>query len=228
VILNVNVKRRCLRRVSDDAVIVLLVYEILAIVLSPVIALAVGQLVSSRKEKTSRRHQVFQSLWLTRGDLGSMGRLSPEHVRALNSIQIEFSKTRMDEFYGVAERCDAVLAAWRNYLAAMYVAPFDDPGSPAAIEFFNARDMLLVEVLFEMSGVLGYLFSREEIRATAYVPQHHLDVEAQVGRLRAALVEVAEGRQPLRITDAAPSSTAAALPPAPAVATLPEGSKSGA
>lgn len=174
--------------------------EIIAIVLSPVLALVVGQLITDRKEKTRRRHQVFQSLWLTRCDLGSMGRLSAEHVRALNTIEIEFSKTTMDEFYGRDEHCAAVIQAWRKYRAALHAQIFEDPSTPEAAVFFTERDALLVHVLFEMSAMLGYSFTHEEIQNSSYAPIAYLNIEGEAGMLRRMMLELVDGKRALHVT----------------------------
>jgi hypothetical protein len=167
-----------------------------------VIAFVVGDWITDAKEKTKRRHQVFQSLWLTRNDMNMMGgRMSPEHVRALNMIEIEFTATGLDRFLGRVEECDAVIEAWHIYRNAFFVPDFADPSSPEAQEFFAARDLLLVNLLAQMSRLLGFNFTPEKILDSSYAPKGHSQVEAQIGDLRMALLELAQGKRPLQISE---------------------------
>ena len=59
---------------------------IIAILLAPVFAVQVQKWVEHLRERRGKKLGVFQALMATRG-----ARLSPEHVRALNMIDLEFS-----------------------------------------------------------------------------------------------------------------------------------------
>jgi hypothetical protein len=54
--------------------------------LSPVIAVQVSEFLARRRAARERRLQIFRALMVTRAE-----RLSSEHVRALNSIDLEFT-----------------------------------------------------------------------------------------------------------------------------------------
>ncbi|HEY5923138.1 MAG TPA: DUF6680 family protein [Kofleriaceae bacterium] len=205
--------------------------EVIAIMTSPVIAVWIGQVLNERRERVRRRHQVFQALWLTRVDHGSFGRLSAEHVRALNMIEIEFAKTQLDDLIGRGEALDRVLETWRTYWTALHSTPqkvMDDVNCPEASAWFSARDELLVELLFEIGGALGYKIDRERIRASAYAPMSYLSGEAESMAMRTAIRQLIDGERALHITGEPPKPPAQAVAlPAGAHAELPEASKGG-
>jgi hypothetical protein len=206
---------------------VAVVFEIIAILASPVIALVVSGWIAEAKEQTKRRHQVFQSLWLTRNDMNMIGgRMSPEHVRALNMIEIEFTATGLDRFYLRVERCDGVLEAWHVYRQAFMVEDFADNTSADAQAFFAARDMLLVDLLAQMSELLGLQFTRNKIVNSSYAPKGHTQVEFEIAALRTALLAIAQGRQPLHVTSAPPQRSPKELPASPVVKALADPEKS--
>lgn len=172
--------------------------EIVAIVLSPIIAIVVGNWISDIRERSRRRHQLFQALWLTRADSGSLGRLSPEHVRALNMIEIEFSQSALDEF--APERSTrGVLGAWRTYLAHLNRPMDGEPGSPAAQRWNVDRDNLLLELLYEIAQSLGYRFSRDDVRTGAYAPMGYLSNDLDGMAIRQAMRQVLEGDRVIRV-----------------------------
>jgi hypothetical protein len=113
----------------------------LEIIASPIIALQLSEWLNMRKEKRRRRHDLFQSLMLTRVDLGHFGQMSPEHVRALNLIEIEFYRSSAEGFFD-DPRSEAVIAAWKNVpRASKYAASArrgrrlgqQPPGSPREV-----------------------------------------------------------------------------------------------
>jgi hypothetical protein len=73
---------------------------VLAIVLGPILAVQAQKWREDLRSKSERRREIFEVLMATR-----LARLSPEHVHALNRIDIEFRKIKPVE------------EAWRDYLA---------------------------------------------------------------------------------------------------------------
>ena len=137
-----------------------IIFQIAAMLLSPLIALRVSQSLSDRKEKRKRKLEIFHTLMATRGSLGAMGRMAPEHVKALNMIDIEFHGDKKSK---------PILDAWKAYLDHLNnSAP---PNTQPALEVWNAkRDDLLVDLLYAMSLALGYDYDKTFIRRTTYAP----------------------------------------------------------
>src|SRR5690349_11944146 len=79
------------------------ILSVIAVLLSPLIALQVSEVLQRRREKRQRRLHVFKTLMATRAS-----GLAPDHVQALNMIDIEF--------HGSDARSKAVLNAWKAHL----------------------------------------------------------------------------------------------------------------
>lgn len=76
---------------------------ILATALSPLIAVQVTRYLDDRNEERGRKLRVFKTLMATRAY-----NLSPAHVEALNSIDLEFSQKKKGE--------KLVVEQWQQYL----------------------------------------------------------------------------------------------------------------
>lgn len=81
--------------------------NVVAVLLSPVFAVQITVWLADRKERRARRLALFHTLMSTRGSLGVNGRLAPEHVKALNMIEIEFHDQKSSK---------PIVEAWRSYL----------------------------------------------------------------------------------------------------------------
>jgi hypothetical protein len=75
---------------------------IAATLAGPVLAVQAQKWLERSREKGQRKKNIFYALMGTRAT-----RLAEEHVRALNSIDLEFSTSRSRE--------RAVIDAWRSY-----------------------------------------------------------------------------------------------------------------
>ena len=130
----------------------------------------------------------------TRWSLGANGRLAPEHVKALNMIEIEFHGKKSSK---------PIIEAWRSYLDHLNN---NAPASEAQWAVWNSkREDFMVALLHAMGRALGYTFDPTSIRRTTYAPQGYADVELDSFMMRKALVEILHGRKALHITAAAPS-----------------------
>jgi hypothetical protein len=171
--------------------------NVVAVLLSPLFAVQITVWLADRKEKRGRMLALFHTLMATRGSLGANGRLAPEHVKALNMIDIEF--------HGV-KSASPIVDAWKGYLDHLNnLAPAND----AQWEVWNSkREDLMVSLLHAMGTVLGYKFDQTFIRRTTYAPQGYADIELDGFKMRKALVEVLHGRRALRMAVVPPSDIA--------------------
>jgi len=170
------------------------VLTILAITLSPLIAVQVTEWVQRRRSNRDRRLYVFRTLMATRS-----ANLTPEHVAALNMIDVEF--------YGTDRKSKAVIEACKLYLDH-HNRPIDPTGNWAA-----RREDLLLDLLQKMGGCLGYEFDKVSIRHTSYFPQRFGDMEKEQEQIRKGLVAVLDGKKWVPVLALTPQDVAQYQPP---------------
>jgi hypothetical protein len=134
----------------------------LTIFLAPLIAVQVTEFVNRRRDAKERRTWIFRTLMGARAS-----RISQDHVRALNMIDIDF--------HGRDRRSKAVLKAWKAYLNHL------NTQGPPDIWVSKGSD-LFVELLFEMALCLGYSLDKTDIRSTSYFPTALGRIEADQAR----------------------------------------------
>lgn len=160
---------------------------ITATALSPLIAVQVSQYLSSQKEVRHRKLWIFKTLMATRAQS-----LSPLHVEALNSIDLEFSAKDKKE--------KPIIDVWAQYL--------DHLGNDkmAADAWGEKRLELLIELLHVMGRALGYGFNKTQIKNGVYSPVAHGRVETEQEQLRQLVLEILNGTRPIsmRVTELPP------------------------
>jgi hypothetical protein len=152
------------------------ILSIAAVLLSPLVALQISEVIGRRRERRQRRLNVFRTLMATRASV-----LAPEHVQALNMIDIEF--------HGSDTQSRAVLNAWKAYLDHLNQTQTD------AALWGSRREDLFVDLLYEMSRHLDYDFDKTHIRRTSYFPKGYGDLEADQLAIRKALVSMLSGKE---------------------------------
>jgi hypothetical protein len=108
------------------------IINIIAIIVSPVVAVVVGQILQDRRKKRSDKMEIFKTLMISRG-LG----WSTESVKALNIIEVVFSDDQL------------VLDQWKIYYDRLCV---EDPNETERFKIKAEGDKLL-DV---MAKSLGY------------------------------------------------------------------------
>jgi hypothetical protein len=163
---------------------------ILAIILGPILAVQIQKILESIKSKKDRRLNLFHTLMSTRAT-----RVSNEHVRALNMIDIHFYGRKVFgvRYQTVAEK--SVTNSWKNYNNQLNTPYTDDQ----FIAWSDKGDDLLNALLYKMSNSLGYDFDEVQLKRDCYRPVAHNNHEREQENLRKSLLEVVEGRKPLHI-----------------------------
>jgi hypothetical protein len=147
-----------------------------AVLLAPLFAIQASEFLQRRRDRRERRVAVFRTLMATRAS-----GLHPEHVQALNLIDVEF--------HGKDRRSRAVLEAWKEYLdhlGARQSSP--DVWGPR-------REDLFVELLHTMAQHLGFDFDKTSIRRTSYFPTGIGNLEREQQIIRKGLADVFEGQK---------------------------------
>lgn len=166
---------------------------ITATAISPLIAVQVTRFLDDRNEEQGRKLDIFKTLMATRAY-----NLSPAHVQALNSIDLEFSAKKASE--------KAVLDVWQQYLDHLGETQME----PSA---WNLRRVdLLVDLLHAMGKSLNYDFNKTQIKNGTYAPSAHGTQEEEQRKIRAYILEILSGEKPLpmRITNIAPDKAGTA------------------
>jgi hypothetical protein len=172
------------------------IMQILAILLSPLIALQVSEALQKRREKRLRKLSVFRSLMTTRAST-----LSQAQVEALNMVDVEFA--------GKAQEDKAVVEAWKKLLDHL-----NDRSLPPAV-WGSKRDELLIQLLEKMAINLGYELSPSDIKRTSYFPQGYIDLETDQLMIRQGFSAIFQGKRtfPISIFSHQAEDVAAATAP---------------
>src|SRR5262245_47517368 len=132
---------------------------VLAVLAGPILAVQASLFLQRRQEVRQRRFWVFRTLMMTRATS-----LAPEHVQALNLIDIDFA--------GNHAKLRSVRDAWRIYLDHL-----NNPRSTPPEVWTTKREELLAALLHSMAVCLGYDFDITTIRRAAYLPMGHGEAE---------------------------------------------------
>jgi hypothetical protein len=161
-----------------------------ATLLGPILAVQAQKAVEAFRERRRRKISLFEQLMATRGS-----RVSSEHVRALNMIDLVFYG---EKTLGVLRRSTqekAVLEAWKEYLDHLNNKA---PESDISL-WFTQGDDLFTALLFAISKDLGFSFDRVQLRRGIYTPIAHGEIEAEQTELRKATLSLVTGRHALQM-----------------------------
>lgn len=159
------------------------VINIIAILLSPLIAVQITQYLNSKKEAKNRKIDVFGRLMATRAT-----GLSPIHIESLNRIDIEF--------YSKKNEYKKVLDAWK-----IYHDHLNDPTMKGNDDEFDWKSWnkkspdLLTNLLYEMSQALGYNFDKVTIMRGHYFPKGLGEIEDDQTIIRKGLTDIFSGKK---------------------------------
>lgn len=165
---------------------ILSILTILAIIIGPIAAVQVHKWREGDLAKKGRKLDVFKSLMATRGS-----RVSFEHVRALNMIDIEFK----DE--------EKITDAWKCYLDSLADLT-EDANEDELKRWDDRKNDLFTALLSEIAKSLGYHFDSVHLKKGVYVPQAHGQEELYQYFIRDAIEKVFSGKKAIPISVAQP------------------------
>jgi hypothetical protein len=168
-----------------------------AILLSPLLALEVQKRLEERRAARERKMSIFRKLMTTRST-----QMSPAHVEALNSIEVEF--------YAMRGPDKKVLDAWRMYINHLNSKAGD---GDALSRWVEKKSNLLVDLLYQMAQSLGYDIDKVAIEKNSYHPLGFVEIETEQHALRKAALAVFSGERPLQATVVGRVQTTQPLPP---------------
>lgn len=153
----------------------------------PILAVQAQKFIERATERKRQRFQVFSTLMVTRGT-----QLAPEHVSALNSVELIFSPSRLP---WRANKDTAVIEAFRLYVQHLNI---DTTGMSEAADIawtYKAREQF-IQLLLKMATAVGFKAERERLQ-TAYLPKRHHTIEQEQLKVLNNAAKVLAGEQPL-------------------------------
>lgn len=149
--------------------------EILAILVSPAIAVGITLWYQNRKERRERKDRLFQTLMVHRKAF------PPAHdwVNGLNLIDVVFSDS------------PKVVALWHQYYSLLGSAKTDNE--------YRDRDHKYIELLSAMARDLGYQSLQQTDIDKFYSPQAHQNQIAASNEIQTELLRVLKSTQNIAI-----------------------------
>jgi hypothetical protein len=177
---------------------------VFATLIGPILAVQAQKWVEALRERRNQKHWVFTQLMATR-----RARLSPDHVRALNMIDLAFYGSKYFKFRSSSKSEKAVGRAWKEYFDTLGLESNEKNAEVVA----NQRDLAFTNLLEAIAIDVGYDFDKVQLRRGAYSPMAHEVQEDEGNRLRKSLVDVFEGRRPLSmyVVNMPPTGTTAPI-----------------
>ncbi len=176
--------------------VLILIATIAAIILGPIVAVRITRDLDDKRERHSRRLDVFRDLMKTR-----QVRLDPVHVAALNLVEVEFYSS------------SSVRSAYAAYIRHLR-SPNPSPEQQG--RYFDERDDLFIDLLKEIAAELGYEFDKRELSRMGYAPQGWGDDQFIQRKNALLLSQILEGERPLPIAPHVGGSKSP-YPPAPSI-----------
>lgn len=155
---------------------------LVALIAGPIAAVQIQKRLDIAREERGRKLWIFKTLMATRA-----ATVSPEHVQALNMIDLEFHS---DQYRGVT-------TAWKTYLDHLNSYPKEDERRQV---IWSERNIdLLATLLMVMGKALGYEFDEVHVRKGIYFPKAHGDIDVENRLIRRGLVELLLGNKALKM-----------------------------
>jgi len=169
---------------------------LLAILLAPLLAIQAQKWIERIREKHQRKLYVFGTLMATRAS-----RLSPEHVQALNMIDLAFygRKILSSRYQTKAEQ--SITEAWKKYLDQL-AAQYNKDNDAEVSSWHKKNDEFFFELLSKMATALGYHFDDVHLQKNIYNPVAYGEQELDQLIIRKNLAKVLTGKQsiPMNVT----------------------------
>jgi len=161
---------------------------VFAVLVAPLLAVQAQKFIERMREKRQRKISIFYQLMATRAT-----RVAPQHVEALNMIDIEFYGRKIFRFRHQNGKEKKVSEAWKEY--------HDHLNQPFEEEEFKSwvkrGDELFTDLLYEMAISIGFHFDKIQLKRGVYFPRAHDQQELAQLIIRDNLVKILTGKKAL-------------------------------
>lgn len=162
-----------------------------AVLLGPILAVQAQKIVEDFKDRHNRKFYIFRTLMATRATT-----VSPDHVTALNMIDMEFSKDKKKE--------KPIVEAWKTLLSHYEDVPALPSETATEAEknqyitqstiWCGASQGKLVDLLYAMSNYFKYGFDKVHLEKSVYYPKGMSDIELELRAVRKAVIDAFTGK----------------------------------
>jgi hypothetical protein len=163
---------------------------VIATLLGPILAVQAQKFLEQIREHQRRKAEVFEQLMATRAAV-----VAPEHVRALNMIDLVFyGKRRFGKLRRTSNE-QSVLDCWKEYFSHLNETVDEQHSTIWDVR----RRELLTNLLQAVAIDTGFNFDRVQLRQGLYSPIAHSHLEEEQIKLRRALTSLVSGETPLQM-----------------------------
>lgn len=149
---------------------------VLAILIGPIAAVQVQKWIELIRTKNANKLSIFKTLMATR-----TARISFEHVRALNMIDLDF--------YGDTK----IIEAWKIYRDHLNSIS----ENPKA--WISHAEDLLTDLLYVMAENLKYYFDKVDLKKGIYAPIVHSELANDIKSIRKHALDYLSGKTPINV-----------------------------
>lgn len=177
---------------------------VFATLVGPIAAVQAQKWLERRRQEEDRKIDLFVRLMATRA-----ARVSPEHVRALNMIDIVFYGKPSKRGPPTRSAKDAdVLSAWQEYYTHLNAVPRPAPGA-AEVAWRSRSEELFLNLIEKLALATNFKFDRDQLRSRHYSPEAAGTVDQAQNEVLLGASAVLSGRRSLRVSlEAAPGQPA--------------------
>lgn len=164
-----------------------------ATIAGPIFAVQAQKFVERARASNQRRHWIFETLMATR-----QARVSFDHVRALNMIDLAFYGRRLLGRAWRSETSQAVLDTWHDYHSHLSFPSERRPQTDAEKRVWEGRaDELFTNLLDRLATAMNYQFERTQLKGGSYSPEAHGTAELQQQAIHHLAIEILTGKKHL-------------------------------
>jgi len=163
---------------------------IVTVLIAPLLAVQAQKRLDALGEKRREKLWVFRALMATRD-----ARLSQEHVRALNSIDLVFGGQRIFWWRWQSKKEKGVAKKWREYRDHFS----QQPSETERLAWRRAGDEFFTDLLESLSKECQYDFDRVSLKRSIYSPVAFGQKEEELDTIRSGAARILRGERPFPV-----------------------------